>query len=126
MPLSTRNRIVAFLVLTYALSTIFYVQIASAGAMKMLPVLGLMWCPGVAALVVRLASQRNLRAVGWGWGATRWPIWCYVLPPAAGLLVYGIVWATGIGGFAPAALTLGTSARAARIPLPVTVGVLAT
>ncbi len=62
MAIATRPRIVLFLVLTYALSSIFYVQIASKGELKMLPVLGLMWCPGVAALIVRLVSQRNLRA----------------------------------------------------------------
>jgi hypothetical protein len=72
MSITTRHRLVAFLVLTFALSSIFYVRIASAGKLKMLPVLGLMWCPGAAALIVRVVSQRNLRGTGWKWGATRW------------------------------------------------------
>jgi len=41
-PLAPRPRIVLFLVLTYALSSIFDVHIASTGKMSMLPVLGLM------------------------------------------------------------------------------------
>ena len=70
MSIASRHRIPLFLLLTYALSSIFYVRIASAGKLKMLPVLGLMWCPGAAALIVRLVSQRNLRGSGWQWGAT--------------------------------------------------------
>jgi hypothetical protein len=58
------RRIVVFLVLTYALSSIFYWKII-AGGMEALPVLGLMWCPGVAAIVTRLVFQRNLRGIGW-------------------------------------------------------------
>jgi uncharacterized protein len=97
MPTSGRHRIILFLVLTYALSAIFYFQII-AGEMKMLPVLGVMWCPGVAALILRLVTQRNLRGTGWGWGATRWQALSYFAIPAMGLVVYGLVWLTGIGG----------------------------
>lgn len=123
MSIPARHRVILFLVLTYALSSIFYVQIASAGKMKMLSVLGLMWCPGVAALSVRLATQRNLRGTGWGWGATRWQALSYLLPPAIGLVVYGLVWLTGIGGFRETGL--GKEAGLG-IPLPLMVGVLAT
>ncbi|HVS01021.1 MAG TPA: CPBP family intramembrane glutamic endopeptidase, partial [Thermoanaerobaculia bacterium] len=64
-------------------------------------VLGLMWCPGVAAIVTRLVFQRNLRGTGWGWGATRWQVMSYLIPPALCLVVYGFVWLTGIGGISP-------------------------
>ena len=96
------RRIVAFLVLTYALSTIFYLRIASTGKLKMLPVLGLMWCPAAAAVIVRLVSQRNLHGTGWTWGATRWQVLSYLLPLSVGLVVYGLVWSTGIGGLTTA------------------------
>ena len=79
---TARTRVVTYLVLTFALSSIFYWQIIAAGRMGMLPVLGLMWCPGVAALITKLVFQRSLRGIGWGWGATRWQVLAYVLPPA--------------------------------------------
>src|SRR4051794_28993352 len=101
MPTAARRRIIVFLALTYALSSIFYVLIISQGKLKALPTLGLMWCPGVAALVTRLATQRNLRGTGWGWGKTRWEILAYLAPAGLGLVVYGLVWATGIGGLSP-------------------------
>jgi membrane protease YdiL (CAAX protease family) len=125
MSFPTRQRLAAFLVLTYALSTIFYMRIASAGKLKMLPVLGLMWCPGAAALIVRLVSQQNLRGTGWKWGATRWQILSYLLPPAVGAVLYGLVWLTGIGSFTAAGLALGKEAGV-QIPLPVTIVLLAT
>jgi CAAX protease family protein len=109
LPSPSWRRILFFLVLTFALSSIFYWQIIASGKMKMLPTLGLMWCPGVAALVTRLAFQRNLRGMGWGWGATRWQALSYVLPPAACLVVYGLVWLTGIGGFSAIGLAASFS-----------------
>jgi len=104
MPAAARRRIILFLVLTYALSSIFYALIISSGKMKAFPTLGLMWCPGVAALIVRLTSQRNLRGTGWGWGKTRWQVLSYLLPAGMGLVVYGLVWATGLGGLDPQGL----------------------
>src|SRR4051794_27839628 len=117
MSIGTRQRIVLFLVLTYAFSSVFYVHIASTGKMKMLPVLGLMWCPGAAAMIVRLVTQGSLRGTGWGWGATRWQVLSYLLPPAGGLLVYGLVWLTGIGESHAAGLALGKDS-AVPMPLP--------
>ncbi len=123
--MSRRRRIVAFLFLTYALSTIFYVRIASTGKLKMLPVLGLMWCPAAAAVIVRLVSQRNLHGTGWTWGPTRWQVLSYLLPPAVGIVVYGLVWLVGIGTFTAAGLRLSNEVSE-QIPLPVTIALLAT
>jgi membrane protease YdiL (CAAX protease family) len=125
MPNAPRRRIVLYLLLTYALSSIFYVRIASAGKMKMLPVLGVMWCPGAAALIVSLISRRSLRETGWKWGGTRWQLASYLLPPAVGLVVYGTVWLTGIGAFDAAGLALGKDAGF-QIPLAATIALLAT
>ena len=123
MVLTPRQRVVAFLVLTYALSTIFYVPIASSGKLHALPVFGLMWCPGAAAVILRLVTQRNLRGTGWGWGATRWQVLSYLLPPAFGAVVYGLVWLSGIGAFTTAELTkqLGVA-----LPVPALLGLVVT
>ena len=123
MPTDARRRILMYLVLTFAFSSFFYWQIIAAGKMRMLPTFGLMWCPGIAALITRLALQRNLRGMGWGWDATRWQALSYLFPPAAGLVVYGLVWLTGIGGLR----TAGLSTRLpVALPLPVMLALLAT
>jgi membrane protease YdiL (CAAX protease family) len=127
MPTSARSKVILFLVLSYALSSIFYWQIASAGQMKMFPVLGLMWCPGAAALITRLITQRNLRGIGWGWGRTRWQVLAYLLPPLMALVVYGIVWLTGVGGFSDEKLTAFVAKEIGReLPFPAILALLAT
>ena len=128
MPNEARRRVVIFLVLTYGLSSIFYAVIISGGKLKMLPVLGLMWCPGVAALITRLATQRNLRGTGWGWGKTRWQVLAYLGPAVLALVVYGLVWATGIGGLDPQGLIESADGLSESVPVILavfaTVGIL--
>ncbi|MFL6195269.1 MAG: CPBP family intramembrane glutamic endopeptidase [Thermoanaerobaculia bacterium] len=116
-----RRKIFTYLLLVFALSAFFYWQILAVGKGKlhMLPVLGLMWCPGVAAIITRLIYQRNLRGMGWGWGKTRYQAASYLVPLVGGLLVYGLVWLTGLGGFSPQALSK-------QLPLPAMIGVLST
>lgn len=127
MPSSARTRVIVFLVLTFALSSIFYAKIIGTGKMQALPVFGLMWCPGIAALVTKLIFQRNLRGIGWGWGRTRWQILSYVLPPVTALVVYGLVWLTGIGGFSAEGMIASFSQQIGReIPLTAIVAILAT
>jgi membrane protease YdiL (CAAX protease family) len=118
MPNSARARVITFLILTFAFSSIFYWQIVGVGRMKMLLVFGLMWCPGIAALITRLVFQRDLRGIGWGWGETRWQVLSYVLPPLMALVVYGIVWLTGIGGVSGEGL-VGMIAQGTGVRLPV-------
>jgi membrane protease YdiL (CAAX protease family) len=102
------KKVIVYLVLTFTLCIPFYYYIISAGAIEAgggIYVIGLMWCPGVAALLTRLVFQRNLRGMGWGWGKTRYQVWSYLLPVIAGLAVYGITWSTGLGGFSSEGLT---------------------
>jgi membrane protease YdiL (CAAX protease family) len=99
---TARRQVVVFLVLTFAACVPFYYLIIAAGGLEGPGgryVIGIMWCPGLAALATRLIFQRDLRGFGWGWGGTRYQVWSYLLPALAGLVVYGLVWATGLGGF---------------------------
>jgi membrane protease YdiL (CAAX protease family) len=99
MSTPARRQIVTFLVLTFAFSSVFYFLIISRGRMTELYTGGLMWSPGVAALITKLIYQKNLRGIGWGWGKTRWQALSYFAPPLLALVVYAIVWLTGIGGY---------------------------
>jgi membrane protease YdiL (CAAX protease family) len=99
----TRAPLATFLCLTFGLSAIWYtlvIQAHSLGAHGGLYVLALMWSPGTSALVTRVIFQRNLRGEGWGWNmvTTRCAVLAYLLPLGYGIVAYGLVWATGLGG----------------------------
>jgi uncharacterized protein len=97
-----RNKIIAFLCLTFLFSSIFYYQILSSGTMHTnsgIYVLGLMWCPGIAALITQLVFHRSLRGLGWKWGRTRYQFLSYIIPLLYALIAYSFVWITGLGGF---------------------------
>jgi len=111
------SRIVLFLILTFALSAIV--------GLKMQLVFALMWCPGIAAIAVRLLFQRNLQGFGWRWRATRLGFVSYLLPPALALVVYGAVWLTGLGGFQAAGLVSGRD-LGHQLPLLATILIRAT
>jgi len=98
----TKKKLVLFLVLTAALSAVFHVLIARAGSIGAnsgLYVAGLMWSPGVAALVTQLMTEGTLRGLGWRWGKTRYQLLSIALPLVIVSLTYAVIWLTGLGGF---------------------------
>jgi len=96
-----RAELTTFLVLTFALSSIFYVFFAHAKTLSAgggLYVGLLMWCPGISALITRLIFQRNVRGEGWAWGPTRYELAGYALPIAYAACAYAAVWIFDFGG----------------------------
>jgi membrane protease YdiL (CAAX protease family) len=96
-----RAELATFLVLTFALSSIFYVLFAHAKTLSLgggLYVGLLMWCPGISALITRLVFQRNVRGEGWAWGSTRYELAGYALPIAYAACAYAAVWIFDFGG----------------------------
>ena len=93
------GRVVTFLVLTFGLSTIFYIKIAQGGEGIEPWVLPLMWCPGISAIITKLIFDRNLKDLGWKPGPAKWLVLAYVLPILYTAVIYGITWITGQGGF---------------------------
>ncbi len=97
-----RTKIAIFLALTFVLSAATWVPIIRAGDLGLgggLYVLATMWCPGVAAILTRLITQRNLRGMGW---IPRTPGilgFAYILPVLYAAPVYLIAWGSGLGGF---------------------------
>ena len=95
-----RPELTTYLVLTFALSSLFYWLIISAGSLDAkggLYVFALMWSPGVSALVTRLVFQRNLRGEGWLPGSPRWLLLAFLVPIVYAAVAYGTVWLTGLG-----------------------------
>ncbi|HLO33607.1 MAG TPA: type II CAAX endopeptidase family protein [Anaerolineales bacterium] len=98
------KKIAVFVVLTFALSSIFYYLVISTGSFPTSYGLGIMWCPGVAGIVTQLIFNHNLRGMGWKPGRGRYLLASYFLPLAYTFVVYAIIWLVGLGKFDPAAL----------------------
>lgn len=108
-PLLTNPKqvIAAYLVLVFALSSIFWYIIVvrppfavDSGLLRYSTVF-LMWCPAVAAIVTRLYFQRNLDGFGFKIGELRWWLLAIVIPVGVGLVMFGTAWVSGSAPFLP-------------------------
>ncbi|MET4082673.1 membrane protease YdiL (CAAX protease family) [Pedobacter sp. UYP30] len=91
-----------FLSITLTLSSIFYFLIIYSGKIgggQGLFATGLMWCPGVSALITMKILNRNISELGWKWGKTKYQVWSYLIPIIYVFITYLIIWFFGWGGF---------------------------
>jgi len=89
-----------FFILMAALSSVFYAMMISQGAMNMLTVTGIMWSPGLAAILSCIILKRPVASLPWGWGAWKWNWFAYLLPIVYGAVMYVPVWLFHLGGSA--------------------------
>src|SRR5437667_5087525 len=94
----TRNSLIVFLVLTFALSSIFYVRSFSGAPLGQVAPL-LMWMPAVAAIVTQLLFYRTLAGLGGRLGPWRYLGFAVLIPIAYCLVIYVPVWFLGLGRF---------------------------
>lgn len=112
METKTRKKIFTYLAILVVLSSIFYTLILSAGTLSAgggIYVLGLMWMPGISALVTQLIYEHSLRGMGWKPGRFKYLLLGYVIPLAYCIVVYGITWLSGLGGFTNAPILAAAS-----------------
>jgi membrane protease YdiL (CAAX protease family) len=98
----SRKPLAIYLVLTFALSSIFYFLVIRAGHLAAaggMYVTGLMWCPAIAAILTCILTGRPVASLGWRWGQWRYQVASYFIPLGYATATYAIVWATGLGGF---------------------------
>ena len=91
-----------FLAITLALSSIFYFLIIYSGTLGSgwgQFTMGLMWCPGIAALITMKILGRDLSELGWKWGRTKYQVESYLITLLYALIAYLIVWILGLGSF---------------------------
>lgn len=119
-----RKPILMFLGITLALSAILYIPIIGMGmGTQGLLSLGIMWCPGLAAIITSLVCYKSLKGLGWRWGKTRWQLLSYFLPFGYAGIVYGLIWILGLGGLDLAALSsMGTVQGVMRLLVLATLG----
>ncbi len=96
------RKIVAYCVLTAILSLPgYYIGIRGDFLRPRLAATVLMWGPGLAAIIVRLASERSLAGIGFRAPRPIWLLIALALPFAYALPVYMVAWGTGLGVFMP-------------------------
>lgn len=93
---TTHQKILVYLVLVFGFSSVFYYIMITSGSIGGYTI-PLMWCPAMAAILTQLLFQRNLRGLGWGRGQPRYWWTGYGLPIFYCVVVYSIVWLTGLG-----------------------------
>jgi uncharacterized protein len=99
--ISDRSAVSVFLLLTFGFSSIFYFLIIRTGHIgggEGAYAAGLMWCPGVAALLTCKYLGRSIASLGWKWGNSRYQVACYLIPLGYATMIYTFVWLTGLGG----------------------------
>jgi membrane protease YdiL (CAAX protease family) len=93
-----QRKIITFVLLTFAVSSIpYYIMISTGSAVDV----GVpwMWSPGIAAILTQLFFGDSIRAFGWRPGQTRCLLWGAMIPLLYAFLIYGFAWITGWGGF---------------------------
>ena len=99
---NNRRQLFTFLAVTLAFSSIFYFLIIKSGHLDSARggyVLGLMWSPGVAAMLTRRIYGQSLSTLGWSWGQPRYQVLSYLIPLFYATVAYTGVWLFGLGGF---------------------------
>jgi len=97
-----RRGVPVYVLFTLLLSSVFYFLITKSGhngGVGGAYVGGLMWCPGLAALLTCKFLGRDVGTLGWKWGRTRYHVVCYLIPLGYATVTYAFVWLTGLGGF---------------------------
>ena len=94
------RKIATYLVITFLLSSIIYIQIIKTYSIAGYSFL-LMWCPGIAAIITQLIFERSLRGLGWKFKPVKYQFVSYLAPLGYALVAYLVLWEAGVGRFAP-------------------------
>jgi len=115
MPQSTSRtwkKIACFYAMTFAISFPFW-WIMINSSISLLPLMGLMWSPALAAILIKLAFRERIRELGFSPRNGRLQLLGYALPFLYATPIYLVVWLVGQEGFRQT--VLGTTA-AVRFP----------
>ena len=99
---SSRRQIATYVLLVLLFSCVFYFLIIRAkqlGAGGGIYVVGIMWCPALAAFATLKLNGRSLSDLGWHWPARKYALASWYIPLLYAGVAYLIVWLSGLGGF---------------------------
>jgi uncharacterized protein len=99
-----RRAIPVYLLITWAVSSVFYfliIKSAGTNAAGGNFTSGLMWCPAIGALLTCKYLGRPIASLGWQWGQTRYQVLSYLIPLGYSAVIYSVAWLTGVAGLNP-------------------------
>lgn len=89
-----------FLLITLILTSIFGGLMGYQRSTPPILITGVMWSPGIAAVLTCLLINRPISSLPWRWGKWGWNWFAWALPVMYGLAIYLPVWLLGLGGSA--------------------------
>jgi len=98
----SRRQVFTYLFFLLLFSSCFYFLILHAKHLAAgggFYVLGIMWCPALAAIVTLKLNRRSLSDLGWRWPTGKYALMSWYIPLVYAGIAYGIVWIGGLGGF---------------------------
>jgi len=95
---SPHVRVLAYSVLVFSFSLVFYILCHRHG-MKPPYVLGVLWCPAAAGILTSFLTKKPWHEFGWRLGKAKYLLAGWVIPMTYLWPAYWLVWATGVGGF---------------------------
>jgi uncharacterized protein len=99
---SARRQVATYLLLVFAFSCVFYFLILRAktlGGGGGLYVVGIMWCPALAAFATLKINRRPFSELGWEWPARNHALASWYIPLLYACPAYLIVWLGRLGAF---------------------------
>lgn len=121
-----RKQLFTFLLLTFALSSIFYFLIIKSGHLAAgggVYVYALMWSPATAAMITCKIFRRDLGTLGWKWGKARYQVMSYLIPLLYATITYVAVWIFHFGGFYDHDFVYRVTQRFGLGPMPAWAGI---
>lgn len=98
----SRRQVLIYLLLLFTFSSVFYFLVMRSGKLGSaggLYIIGIMWCPALAAFATLKLNHRSFSELGWKWPRTRYMVMSWFIPLLYAAIAYVIVWTTGLGGF---------------------------
>ncbi len=97
------SKVIAFVLLTFAISSIFYLIMYASRSARDVGVLW-MWSPAIAAFLTSWLFRESIRNLGWGLGRKKYLLWGLAIPFFYACIIYGIAWITRLAVFRPPSL----------------------
>jgi membrane protease YdiL (CAAX protease family) len=94
----TRKKIFTFIALTFLISSIFYLWIASEDTARNVGGF-FMWSPGIAAVLTQLIYKDSILSFGWKLDSWKYLFKGIAIALIYSIVIYSFVWITGLGGF---------------------------
>jgi membrane protease YdiL (CAAX protease family) len=99
---TARRQVLDYLLFLFLFSSVFYfliIRAAHLGAGAGLYVVGIMWCPALAAFATLKVNHRSVRDLAWKWPSAKYALMSWYIPLFYAAVAYLIVWVGGLGGF---------------------------